>query len=50
MASPPQPMPGGVRIGPLQVDDYIITVASPAGPRQGQVTIADGQAKELDLR
>ncbi|MEJ2190084.1 MAG: carboxypeptidase-like regulatory domain-containing protein [Acidobacteriota bacterium] len=49
-ASPPQPVAGGVRIGPLQVDDYIISVASPAGPRQGQVTISEGQAAELDLR
>ena len=50
MASPPQPMAGGLRIGPLQADDYIISVASPAGPRQGQVSIHEDEATELDLR
>ena len=50
MASPPQPIGGGVRIGPLQADDYIISVNTDAGPRQGQVQIREGEPTELDLR
>jgi protocatechuate 3,4-dioxygenase beta subunit len=50
MASPPQPLPGGVRIGPLQADDYIITVSTAGGPRQGQVSIREGEPVDLDLR
>jgi hypothetical protein len=49
MASPPQPTSGGVRVGPLQADDYIITVTTEAGPRQGQITVEDGVPVELDL-
>jgi hypothetical protein len=49
MASPPQPMAGGVRVGPLQADDYIITVSTETGPRQGQVTVQEGVPVELDL-
>ncbi len=50
MASPPQPIAGGVRVGPLQADDYIITVGTDAGPRQGQVSVREGEPVELDLR
>ena len=50
MASPPQPTPTGVRIGPLQADDYIISVGTDAGPRQGQVSVREGEPVELDLR
>ncbi len=50
MASPPQEMSGGVRIGPLQADDYIVSVATAAGPRQGQVTVHEGDWSSLDLR
>jgi len=50
MANPPQPTEGGVRIGPLQADDYIISVGTDAGPRQGQVSVREGEPVELDLR
>jgi hypothetical protein len=50
MASPPQQMQGGVRIGPLQADDYIVSVNTEAGPRQGQVQVRDGEGVSLDLR
>ena len=50
MASPPQQMSGGIRIGPLQADDYIVSVATEAGPRQGQVRVREGEGVSLDLR
>ncbi len=50
MASPPQQMSGGIRIGPLQADDYIVWVNTEAGPRQGQVRVRDGEGVSLDLR
>ena len=50
MASPPQEMSGGIRIGPLQADDYIVTVSTGAGPRSGQVTVYEGDWSSLDLR
>jgi hypothetical protein len=50
MASPPQPTADGVRIGPLQEDDYIISVGTAAGTLQGQVTVREGVPSELDLR
>jgi protocatechuate 3,4-dioxygenase beta subunit len=50
MASPPQQMSGGVRIGPLQADDYIVSVTTEAGPRQGQVKVREGEGVSLDLR
>jgi len=50
MASPPQRMSGGVRIGPLQADDYIVSVITEAGPRQGQVRVREGEGVSLDLR
>jgi hypothetical protein len=50
MASPPQPMQGGIRIGPLQADEYIVSVNTEAGPRQGQVRVREGEAVSLDLR
>jgi len=50
MVSPPMPGPEGVRIGPLKVDDYRITVAMPEGTRQGTVSAMDGQTTVLDLR
>jgi protocatechuate 3,4-dioxygenase beta subunit len=50
MASPPQQMSGGVRIGPLQPDDYIVTVTTELGPRQGQVQVREGEGVSLDLR
>jgi hypothetical protein len=50
MASPPQQMSGGVRIGPLQADDYIVSVSTEAGPRQGQVRVREGEGASLDLR
>jgi len=50
MSSPPRPIGGGVRIGPLQADDYIITVTTENGPRQGQIHIREGEPAELDLR
>jgi len=50
MASPPQPTPGGVRIGPLRADNYIVTMSTPSGPRQGHVTVREGEPAELDLR
>ena len=50
MASPPQPIAGGIRLGPLQADDYVVSIGTEAGPRQGQVSIYEGDASELDLR
>ncbi len=50
MASPPQQMSGGVRIGPLQADEYIVSVNTEAGPRQGQVRVREGEGVSLDLR
>jgi len=50
MASPPQPTPGGLRIGPLQADDYIVSIGTEAGERQGRVSIREGEPSELDLR
>jgi len=50
MASPPQQMSGGIRIGPLQADDYIVSVNTEAGPRQGQVRVREGEGVSLDLR
>ena len=50
MASPPQQINGGVRIGPLRADDYIISVNTEAGPRQGQVRVREGEGVALDLR
>jgi hypothetical protein len=50
MASPPQAIGGGVRIGPLQPDDYIIIVNTEAGPREGHVRVREGEPTELDLR
>jgi hypothetical protein len=49
MASPPQPTAGGVRVGPLQADDYIIIITTDSGPRQGQVRVQEGVPVELDL-
>jgi len=50
MASPPQQTPGGLRIGPLQADNYIVVIGTEAGQRQGQVTVREGEPSELDLR
>ncbi len=50
MASPPQPTPGGLRIGPLQADNYIVSIGTEAGQRQGRVTVREGEPVELDLR
>jgi len=50
MASPPQPTSGGLRIGPLQADNYIVVIGTEAGQRQGQVTVREGEPSELDLR
>ncbi len=50
MANPPQQMSGGVRIGPLQADDYIVSVNTEVGLRQGQVRVRDGEGVSLDLR
>jgi hypothetical protein len=50
MVSPPLPGPDGVRLGPLKVDDYRITVAMPEGPRQGSITAVEGETAVLDLR
>lgn len=50
MSSPPLPIRDGVRIGPLQADDYIISISTDGGPRQGQVSIREGEPTELDLR
>lgn len=49
MSSPPRPIGGGVRLGPLQADDYIITIGTESGPRQGQVHVREGEPTELDL-
>ncbi len=49
MASPPQPTSGGVRIGPLQADDYIIAVTTESGSRQGQIRVEEGVPVELEL-
>ena len=49
MSSPPRPIGGGVRIGPLQSDDYIISIGTENGQRQGQVHIREGEPTELDL-
>jgi hypothetical protein len=50
MASPPQETNTGVRIGPLQADDYVVSVNTEAGPRQGQVSVREGEGVSLDLR
>lgn len=49
MSSPPRPIGGGVRIGPLQEDDYIISIGTQHGQRQGQVHVREGEPTELDL-
>ncbi len=50
MVSPPMPGPDGVRIGPLKVDDYRITVAMPEGNRHGAIGVTEGETAVLDLR
>jgi hypothetical protein len=50
MASPPQETSVGVRIGPLQADDYIVSINTEVGPRQGQVRVREGDVEALDLR
>ena len=50
MASPPQQTSVGLRIGPLQADDYIVTVNTETGPRHGQVRVREGDEVSLDLR
>jgi hypothetical protein len=50
MSSPPQALPGGIRIGPLQADDYVISIGSGSGPLQGHVSVREGEPSELDLR
>lgn len=50
MVSPPLPGPDGVRIGPLKVDDYRVTVAMPSGPRHGTVSTLEQETAVLDLR
>jgi hypothetical protein len=50
MASPPQQTSVGVRIGPLQADDYIVSVSTEVGLRQGQVEVREGEGASLDLR
>mgnify|MGYP000373275787 CR=1 FL=1 len=51
MASPPQAIGGGVRIGPLQADEYIISVGSDAGQLQGRVSVNESdEAREERLR
>ncbi len=50
MVSPPIPGPEGVRIGPLKVDNYRITVAMPEGTRQGTISATEGETAVLDLR
>lgn len=50
MASPPHPIFGGVRVGPLQADDYSFSVDTHVGQRQGRVSVREGEAVELDLR
>jgi protocatechuate 3,4-dioxygenase beta subunit len=50
MASPPQETNAGVRIGPLQADDYVVSVNTAVGPRQGQVRVREGEGVSLDLR
>jgi hypothetical protein len=49
MSSPPQEIPGGLRIGPLQADDYVISIGSDAGTLQGRITVREGMPSELDL-
>jgi hypothetical protein len=39
-----------VRIGPLQADDYIVSVSTEVGLRQGQVEVREGEGASLDLR
>lgn len=50
MVSPPMPGPEGVRIGPLKVDNYRITVAMAEGTRQGTISTTEGETAVLDLR
>jgi hypothetical protein len=50
MVSPPIPGPEGVRIGPLKVDNYRITVAMAEGTRQGTISTTEGETAVLDLR
>jgi protocatechuate 3,4-dioxygenase beta subunit len=50
MASPPQQTGVGLRIGPLQADEYIVSVTSESGLRQGQVRVREGEGTSLDLR
>ncbi len=50
MVSPPMPGPEGVRIGPLKVDNYRITVAMPEGTRQGMISANEEETTVLDLR
>lgn len=50
MVSPPIPGPDGVRLGPLKIDSYRITVAMPEGTREGVVDAAEGETAVLDLR
>jgi hypothetical protein len=50
MASPPQQTRDGIRLGPLQADDYVVSVTTEAGPRQGHVKVREGEGVSLDLR
>jgi protocatechuate 3,4-dioxygenase beta subunit len=50
MASPPRQTSGGLRIGPLQADEYIVSVTTEVGLRQGQVQVREGEGVSLDLR
>ena len=44
------PGPEGVRIGPLKVDNYRITIAMPEGTRQGTISAIEEETTVLDLR
>ena len=50
MVSPPTPGPEGVRIGPLKIDTYRITIAMPEGTRQGMISTTEEETVVLDLR
>lgn len=50
MVSPPLPGGDGVRVGPLRADRYRIVLATPSGPRQGDVVAVESETVVLDLR
>ncbi|HSN56198.1 MAG TPA: carboxypeptidase-like regulatory domain-containing protein, partial [Candidatus Sulfomarinibacteraceae bacterium] len=50
MVSPPAAGPDGLLLGALRADRYRVTVSTASGPRDGDVTVREGETVTLDLR